>query len=148
MSRFCAVVLCLGLALAPVSADGGIKWPWKSKSKPVPAAKARKANSRDIARVERDLQRLESLLANMKTSAKLSSKSWKSAASEATMLATRIHANVQSATREQKALRAADELRGHVQRMKKEADQGDVRNTRRHAARALTVAARLDEWAG
>jgi hypothetical protein len=148
MSRLCSVLLCLGIAFAPVSADGGIKWPWKAKSKPAPSAKVAKAKTRQMARVERDLQRLESLLASTKTSANLSRKAWKSVANEASALASRIHANVKSATTEQKALRAADELRGHVQRMKKDADQGDYRNTRRHAARALTVATRLDQWAG
>lgn len=146
MSKFWSAVLCLGIALAPMSAEGGIKWPWRAKSKPAPSAKVSKAK---IASVERDLQRLESILASStNTSAKLSSKAWKSVANEATVLAGRIHTNVKSATTEKRALRTADELRDHVQRMKKEADQGDHRNTRRHAARALTAATRLDEWAG
>ena len=151
MKKFVPVLLSLAVLLAPVSAHGGIRWPWKAKSKQETAsakpAKA-KAKSKELVRMERDLQRLETLLANMKTAAKLSSKSWKSAASEANVLANRIHANVKSATSEKKMLRAADQLQHHVQRLKKEADQGDYRKTRRHAAKALNVAARLDEMAG
>jgi hypothetical protein len=150
MLKFSSVALCVGMALVPISVDGAVKWPWRSKSKSTAAstAKVSKPKSKEIARVERDLQRLEAILASTKTSAKLSPKTWRSVTDEATVLAGRIHSNVKSATTERQALRAADELRDHVKRMKKEADQGDYRNTRRYAARALTAAMRLDEWAG
>jgi hypothetical protein len=63
------------------------------------------------------------------------------------MLANRIYTNVKSATTEKNALNAAKQLRTHVQNMKKEAEKRDYRSTRRHAERALSVAAQLDEWA-
>ncbi|HUF10187.1 MAG TPA: hypothetical protein VMO47_12750, partial [Rhodothermales bacterium] len=77
MKFFTVLLLSLGLVLAPASAHGGIKWPWKSDAKQQSPAKPAKAKSKEIARVERDLQRLETLLASMKTSANLSNKAWK-----------------------------------------------------------------------
>ncbi|GAC1394857.1 MAG: hypothetical protein NVSMB68_11130 [Thermoanaerobaculia bacterium] len=151
MFRFFSVlVISLSVAFTPL-ADASVRFPWsksKGRSTANTAAGPSKTQSRTIARVRHDTQRLESLLAEVKTSAKLSDKSWKSVANEADMLAKRIYTNVKSATAEKNALRAAEELRTHVGNMKKEADQRDYRNTRRHAERALSVAARLDEWAG
>jgi hypothetical protein len=149
MKKFVPVLLSVAILAAPLSAEAGIRWPWKkakqtAEAKPVKA----KAKSKELLRVERDLQRLETLLASMKTSAKLSSKSWKSAASEANILATRIQTNVKTATAEKKMHKAADALFNHIQRLKKEADQGDYRQTRRHAAKALSAATHLDELAG
>ena len=148
--RSLIVLMALAILLVPAAADARIKfptkWPWQ-KSK-VQSSKPAKVHTRDLARIERDVQRLESLLATMKTSAKISDKSWKSVANEADMLATRIYANVKSATAEKDPVRTADQLRNHVQNMKKEAYKGDVRKTRRHAARALGAATRLDEWNG
>src|SRR6476659_8759204 len=147
MFRFVSVlVVAVALTLVPADATAAVKFPW-SKSKPQAAKPATKAQKKEIARVGRDVQRLESILANVKTSAKLSDKSWKSAANEANELANRIYTNVKSATTEKSAVRAAEQLRTHVQNMKKEAEQRDYRSTRRHAERALSVAAQLDEWA-
>ncbi|HEV8658570.1 MAG TPA: hypothetical protein VGS96_08065 [Thermoanaerobaculia bacterium] len=146
MFRFSSILMmAAAIALMPADGSAGIKFPWQSKAKVRASAKVQ---TKEIARVERDVQRLESLLATAKTSTKLSQKSWKSVVSEATMLADRIYTNVKSATKEKAPVRDAEKLRTHVQNMKKEAERGDYRNTQRHAARALTVATRLDEWAG
>jgi hypothetical protein len=107
-----------------------------------------KVKTREIVRIERDVHRLESLLAGVKTSAKLSDKSWKTVSNEADTLANRIYTNAQSAKVEKRALRTAENLRNQVRQMKKEAHQGDYKRTRRHAGRALALAVRLDEWAG
>jgi hypothetical protein len=148
MCRFVSVlVVAVALTLTPVEASAAVKFPW-SKSKPAAAKPATtKAQKKEIARVGRDVQRLESILANVKTSAKLSDKSWKSVANEADVLANRIYANVKSATTDKTPIREAEQLRTHVQNMKKEAVKRDYRSTRRHAERALSVAAQLDEWA-
>ena len=136
----------VALSLTPASA--AVKFPWsKSKAETTKQpAKPTRAQKKEIARVGRDVQRLESILANVKTSAKLSDKSWKSFANEADVLANRIYANVKSATTEKNPIHAAEQLRTHVQNMKKEAAKRDYRSTRRHAERALSVAAQLDEW--
>ena len=150
MFRFSLVLMMvLGLAMVPADADAAFKWLKRSRVKEAKAevVKGKKQPAKH-ARVERDVQRLESLLAGLKTSAKLSDKAWKSVANEADLLAGRIYANVKSATSEKNAVRTAEQLRTHVQNMKKEAMQGDYRSTRRHAARALNAASRLDEWAG
>ncbi|HEY3056347.1 MAG TPA: hypothetical protein VGK31_10510 [Thermoanaerobaculia bacterium] len=148
MFKLCsAVLISAAIALIPAGAEAGIsKYLHRSKAKT--ETKPSKVQAKQIARVERDVQRLESILAGVKTSAKLSDKSWKQVANEADTLANRIYANVKSATAEKHPLRAAEELRTHVKNMKKEVEQKDYRNTRRHAERALNVAARLDEWAG
>ncbi len=150
MFRFISVlVVAMALTLSPADATAAVKFPWsKSKAKATKQpAKATKVQKREMARVGRDVHRLESILANVKTSAKLSDKSWKSVAKEADMLANRIYTNVKSATTDKTPLHAAEQLRTHVQNMKKEAEQRDYRSTRRHADRALSVAAQLDEWA-
>jgi hypothetical protein len=149
MSRVTSVVLmALAIILVPAAAaDAGIRLPWRSKAK-AQVSKPAKVQTKEMARVNRDVLRLETLLAEVKTSAKLSEKSWKSVANEADMLAARIHANMKSATSEKNALRDAEQLRTHVQRLRTEAYKGDYKSTRRHAARALSVATRLDEWAG
>jgi predicted RNase H-like nuclease (RuvC/YqgF family) len=148
MFRFVSVlVVAVALSLTPSDATAAVKFPWSKSKDQAQPAKPTKAQKKEIARVGRDVQRLESLLANLKTSAKLSDKSWKSFANEADMLANRIYTNVKSATTEKNALNAAKQLRTHVQNMKKEAEKRDYRSTRRHAERALSVAAQLDEWA-
>jgi hypothetical protein len=138
-------VLVVAVALSLTPANAAVRFPW-SKSK-AQTTKPTKAQKKEIARVGRDVQRLESILANLKTSAKLSDKSWKSFANEADVLANRIYTHVKSATTEKNPIHAAEQLRTHVQNMKKEAARRDYRSTRRHAERALSVAAQLDEWA-
>ena len=146
MLRFSLIAtMILTLFSGPTAAASWLKLPHRSTPT---AAPTKKATSKERARVEKDVQRLESLLANVKTSANLSAKSWKSAANEANALADRIYANVKSATGQKDTVRAAEQLRTHVQNMKKEAYKGDYRQTKRHADRALSVAAHLDEWAG
>ena len=139
LSLSLVVALCVAV---PPSAEAKIKLPWR-KAKAV-----EKAQTREVARVERDVQKLESLLATVKTTESLSAKSWKSVANEADVLAERIVANLKLATSEASALRKADQLRTHVQNMKKEVLAGDFRSSRRHAGRALSAATELDEWAG
>lgn len=141
-------VLVVAVALSLTPANAAVKFPWSKSKAPATKPANSKAQKKEIARVGRDVQRLESILANVKTSAKLSDKSWKSFANEADMLANRIYANVKSATTEKSPIHAAEQLRTHVQNMKKEAAKRDYRSTRRHAERALSVAAQLDEWAG
>ncbi len=151
MLRFSLVLmLAVGMVLVPADASARINYKFwqRSKAKTEAPARTAKVQTKQLARVERDVQRLESILVSVKTSAKVSAKSWKSVTGEADMLANRIYANVKSATAEKKAVRVAEELRTHVQRMKKEAEQGDYRETRRHAERALGAATQLDEWAG
>jgi hypothetical protein len=150
MFRFSLVLMMvLGLVMVPADADAAFKWLTRSRTKESKAEVVKqKKQPAKHARVERDIQRLESLLAGVKTSAKLSEKAWKSVANEADVLAARIYANVKSATTEKNALRTAEQLRTHIQNMKREALQGDYRSTRRHAAKALNAASRLDEWAG
>lgn len=153
MFKFLSVLLvAFAIALVPAQAAGGqakSKEKVKSSSKTAKTtAKSQKAKSREILRVERDVHRLESLLAGVKTSAKLSDKSWKSVSNEADMLANRIYSNVKAAKGEKRALRTAEDLRTQIRNMKKEAHQGDYKQTRRHAERALGLAYRLDEWAG
>ncbi len=145
MLRFSLIaVTVFTLSLAPV-AQARVKFPWQ-KSKTANAKVVKKAPAKERAKVGKDVQKLESLLANVKTSAKLSAKSWKSAANEADDLANRIYSRVKSSTSEKNALQNAEQLRTHVQNMKKEAIKGDYKESKRHADRALTVAARLDEW--
>ena len=107
-----------------------------------------KMENRHKARVGKDVQRLESVLTEVKSKSKVTVVALRSAASEADSLSARILANVRSATKEKDLLKKAEQLRAHVQSMKKEADNGDVRKTRQHAERALSVATKLDEWAG
>ena len=141
-------VLVVAVALSLTPANAAVRFPWsKSKAETTKPAKPTKAQKKEIARVGRDVHRLESILANVKTSAKLSDKSWKSFANEADVLANRIYTHVKSATTEKNPIHAAEQLRTHVQNMKKEAAKRDYRSTRRHAERALSVAAQLDEWA-
>jgi len=137
------------LSLAPV-AQARIKFPkmpWQKSDTKTEAKAVKKApTSKERAKVGKDVHKLESLLANVKTSAKLSKKSWTSAANEADQIANRIYTNVKSTTSEKNALSNAEELRTHVKNMKNEAIKGDYKQSKRHADRALTVAARLDEW--
>lgn len=148
MCRLVSVlVVAVALSLTPVEASAAVKFPWSKSKAPATKPATTKAQKKEIARVGRDVQRLESILANVKTSAKLSDKSWKSAANEADVLANSIYEHVKSATTEKNPIRAAEQLRTHVQNMKKEAAKRDYRSTRRHAERALSVAAQLDEWA-
>lgn len=153
MFKFLSVLLvAIAIALVPAQATGGqskSKEQVKSSSKASKAtAKSARAKNKEMKRVERDVHRLESLLAGVKTSAKLSDKSWKSVSNEADILANRIYGNVKSFKGEKRALRTAEDLRKQVRSMKKEAHQGDYKQTRRHAERALGLAYRLDEWAG
>ena len=140
-----SLILMTVLSVAFASpADAGLtKW-FKQKKQVITA----KVQRRDKARVGKDVHRLESILASVKSSQKVSAKSWQSVAKEADTLSIRILANVKSATSDKDPLRKAEQLRTHVQNMKKEALNGDYKKTRQHAERALSVATKLDEWAG
>lgn len=118
---------------------------WLRHPKQAYTAKSHKVHR---ARVEKDVQRLESILASVKSTSKLSAKSLQSTANEADKLSARILANVKSATKDKDPLKKAEQLRTHVQNMKKDAFGGDFKKTRQHAERALSVATKLDEWAG
>ena len=140
-----SLVLMTVLSVAFASpADAGISR-WMQRTKHSYTTRAQK---RDKARVEKDVQRLESVLAGVKSASKVSAKSLRSAANEADALSVRILANVKSATKDKDPVQKAEQLRTHVQNMKKEAFNGDFKKTRQHAERALSVATKLDEWAG
>ena len=146
MFRFSLVlvtVLCVASA-SPAEA-GWSRLKFWDRSKPATTTKVQK---KDRARVEKDVQRLESLLATGKTSSNLTGKSLQSTANEADALAVRILANVKSVNAEKGAVKNAEQLRTHVQNMRKEAMNGNISKTRQHANRALNVATKLDEWAG
>lgn len=141
--------VALALTLLPAAGIAGAEKS-KTTSRTTSAsksAKPAKAQTRQIAAVKRDVSRLESLLAGVKSAGKVSDKSLKSVANEADTLANRIYANLQSAKAEKKAMKTAKELRSRVGEMKKHAAEGNHKASRRHAERALTMAYRLDEWA-
>jgi len=143
-----SLVLMTVLSVASASPAEAAWWShlkfW-DHSKPATTTTVQK---KDRARVEKDVQRLESLLATVKTSTTLTGKSLQSTANEADALSARILANVKSANGEKAAVKNAEKLRTHVQNMRKEAMNGNVSKTRQHADRALHVATKLDEWAG
>jgi hypothetical protein len=140
-----SLILMTVLSVAFASpADAGLS-KWYKRTKQSYTARVQK---KDKARVGKDVQRLESILASVKSTQKISAKSWKSVANEADSLSIRILANVKSATSDKDPLRKAEQLRTHVQNMKKEAFGGDYKKTRQHAERALSVATKLDDWAG
>jgi len=140
LSLFLMTVLSVTLA-SP--ADAGISRFWHRAKHSYTV----RMQDRHKARVERDVQRLESVLTGVKSASKVTVSALRSAANEADSLSIRILANVKSATAEKDLLNKAEQLRAHVQNMKKEADSGNVRKTRQHAERALSVATKLDEWA-
>ena len=140
------IVLATVLLAAPLMAGET-----KGKSKSVKAAKsaaAKTPRSKAVAKIDRDVNRLETILAGLTTNAQLSEKAWKSVSNEANSLANQIHAAVKSTSTERSALRAASSLRDRVQRLHKEAHNGDATDARRYAREALRYAYRLDEWAG
>ena len=137
-----SLVLMTGLAVAtPANA---LNWKFWQRSQPAPTA----AQKKDRARVEKDVQRLESLLTTVENSPKISTKSLQSTASEADVIAVRILSNVKAVTTEKSTVKKAEQLRSHVQNMKKEAINGNADKSRKHARNALKVATKLDEWAG
>ncbi len=140
-----SLILMTVLSVAFASpADAGLS-NWYKRTKQSYTARVQK---KDKARVGKDVQRLESILESVRTSQKISAKSWQSVANEADKLSVRILANVKSATSDKDPVRKAELLRTHVQNMKKEAFSGDYKKTRQHAERALSVATKLDDWAG
>ena len=141
LSLVLMTVLSIGLA-SPAEAGVSRYWHRAKHSYTV------KMQNRHRARVGRDVQRLESVLSGMKGATKLSVNALRSAAAEADSLSVRILANVKSATAEREPVKKAEQLRTHVQNLKKEADSGNVSKTRANAERALNVATKLDEWAG
>lgn len=146
MSRFpkylMAIAIAFSLLFAPVSAWADHSGKGKAKVKTKTTMKMRAAD-----RVERDVTRLESLLAGMNTTATISTDTWKRLANEANMLANRIHANVIAAKAGDATVQAAKDLRMHVRLLHKEAHDGDALEARRHATEALPFAYRLDDWA-
>jgi hypothetical protein len=140
-----SLILMTVLSLAFASpADAGISRFWHRAKNSYTA----KMQNRHKARVGKDVQRLESVLTEMKSRSQVSVTALRSAANEADSLSARILSNVKSATAEKDPRKKAEQLRAHVQNMKKEAANGDVKKTRQHAERALSVATKLDEWAG
>ena len=136
--------LVLMTALAVASPANALNWKFWQKSQPAPTTVAKK----DRARVEKDVQRLESLLATVKNTPKITPRSLQSTANEADVLAARILTNVKAATTEKRTVKKAEQLVSHVQHMKKEAFAGNAEKSRKHAQNALKVATKLDEWAG
>lgn len=139
MFRLSLVLMTVLSVASPVNALN-----WKFWQKPAPATQVSK---KDRARVEKDVQRLQTLLTSVKNSPKMSAKSLQSTASEADVIAARILTNVRSATTEKGAVKRAEQLRTHVKNMRAEAFNGHADKSRKHANSALKVASKLDGWA-
>jgi hypothetical protein len=103
-----------------------------------------RAKSKKLARINADVNRLESILATIQNRT-LPSTSLKSTANEANVLASRIYANVHSSLRgNSDAVNAATQLRMHIREMCKAAAAGNAAGVQSHARESLPFAARLD----
>ena len=110
------------------------------------AREVQRANPKRVARINTDVNRLESILVTAQNSAIAFPKpTLTKVANEANSLANRIWADVRSAhMTNTQALGVASDLRMHVREMHKAAANGDAAGVRLHAGQALTFAARLD----
>jgi len=110
------------------------------------AREAKRANPKRVARINMDVNRLESILVTAQNSAIAFPKpTLTKVANEANSLANRIYADVHNAhMTNTEALTTARDLRMHVREMHKAAEKGDAAGVRLHAGQALTFATRLD----
>jgi hypothetical protein len=103
------------------------------------------AKAKKFARLDSDVNRLESILATTQN-VNLPPSSLKSVANEANALANRIWAGVHKSFRGQpNAIDAATQLRAHIRLMHKAAASGDAAGVQLHAREALPFAYRLDD---
>lgn len=108
------------------------------------AREAKRANPKRVARINMDVNRLESILVTAQNSAIAFPKpTLTKVANEANSLANRIWADAHKLPN-RAAVAAASDLRMHVREMHKAAEKGDAAGVRLHAGQALTFAARLD----
>jgi len=117
------------------------------KTKAAKATKPVKIKTKQIARVEHDVNQLEPLLVGVNTTATINNNTWMRLANEANMLANRIYANTKSAKASADVVVAARELRAHVRMFRTQVQMGDLAGARVHAQEALTLAYRIDQWA-
>ena len=106
-----------------------------------------KIKTKEIVRVERDVNQLEPLLVGVNTTATVNNATWMRLANEANMLANRIYANTRSARASADVITLARQLRMHVQLFRTQVRTGDMAGARVHAQEALTLAYRIDQWA-
>jgi hypothetical protein len=108
------------------------------------AREVKRANPRRVARINTDVNRLESILVTAQNSAIAFPKpTLTRVANEANSLANRIWADAHKLPN-RAVVAAANELRMHVREMHKAAEKGDAAGVRLHAGQALTFATRLD----
>jgi hypothetical protein len=108
------------------------------------AREVKSANPRRVARINTDVNRLESILVSAQNSAIAFPKpTLTKVANEANSLANRIWADAHKLPN-RAAVAAANNLRMHVREMHKAAEKGDAAGVRLHAGQALTFATRLD----
>jgi hypothetical protein len=108
------------------------------------AREVKRANPTRVARINTDVNRLESILVTAQNSAIAFPKpTLTRVANEANSLANRIWADAHKLPN-RAAVAAATDLRMHVREMHKAAEKGDAAGVRLHAGQALTFAARLD----
>ena len=106
--------------------------------------KGTKVSTKKIARINSDVNRLESILVTAQNSAIAFPKpTLTKVANEANSLANRIWADAHKLPN-RAAVAAANDLRMHVREMHKAAERGDAAGVRLHAGQALTFATRLD----
>ena len=144
-----ALLTVLVMVAMPLFADEKEKSKEKSKGKTKiekSEKKENKVSTKKIARINSDVNRLESILVTAQNSAIAFPKpTLTKVANEANSLANRIWADVRSAhMTNTQALGVASDLRMHVREMHKAAANGDAAGVRLHAGQALTFAARLD----
>ena len=144
-----ALLTVLVMVAMPLFADEKEKSKEKSKVKTKiekSEKKENKVSTKKIARINSDVNRLESILVTAQNSAIAFPKpTLTKVANEADSLANRIWADVRSAhMTNTQALGVASDLRMHVREMHKAAANGDAAGVRLHAGQALTFAARLD----
>ena len=144
-----ALLTVLVMVAMPLFADEKEKSKEKSKVKTKiekSEKKENKVSTKKIARINSDVNRLESILVTAQNSAIAFPKpTLTKVANEANSLANRIWADVRSAhMTNTQAFGVASDLRMHVREMHKAAANGDAAGVRLHAGQALTFAARLD----
>src|SRR2546426_88360 len=142
-----ALLTVVVIVAMPLFADEKEKSKEKSKVKTKiekSEKKENKVSTKKIARINSDVNRLESILVTAQNSAIAFPKpTLTKVANEANSLANRIWANAHKLPN-RAAVAAARDLRMHVREMHNAAEKGDAAGVRLHAGQALTFATRLD----
>jgi hypothetical protein len=144
-----ALLTVLVMVAMPLFADKKEKSKEKDKGKTKiekSEKKQNKVSTKKIARINSDVNRLETILVTARDSAIAFPKpTLTKVANEANSLANRIWADVRSAhMTNTEALAVARDLRMHVREMHKAAASGNAAGVRLHAGQALSFATRLD----